>query len=214
MRNILKRWLSALLGLALVFGAAAAFAISPDDQQSLRKDCIRPYVWGGFETRDGVYEAAETFLGEPELTGADKSWIKAEIERHWAEKKKAEATWPEKTDFDRLDAVFQVLDKSGILALHNAGNTQSDARSDAGQTWHDRGGPKSGLRGFIFYHGQDLERVIDDGQLYIGYGVVEGSKEQAVDVAREAGAVTRLKPERHQRSWRIITVQSASGLER
>ncbi len=182
----LKRWFPALFGSAVVLGASAALAISPEDQLSLKRDCIRPHVWGGFETRDGLYEAAETFLGEPELTDADKAWIKTEIERQWAEKKKAEATWLEKTDFDRLDAVFQALDKSGILALHNAGNTQSDARGDAGQAWHDRGGLKSGLRGFIFYHGQDLERVIDDGQLYIGYGVVEGSKEQAVEIAREA----------------------------
>jgi hypothetical protein len=187
MLETFQRWLSALFGAAVTSGATAALAITPEDQDSLRKDCIHPYVWGGFETRDGVYEAAETHLGEPELTDADKVWIKAEIEREWAEKKKAEETWPEKTDFDRLDTVFQALDKSGILALHNAGNTQSDARSDAGQAWHERGGPMSGIRGFIFYHGQDLERVIKDGELYIGYGVVEGTKEQAVEIAREAG---------------------------
>jgi hypothetical protein len=183
----LKRVMQILLGTTVLSGATAALALSPEDQESLQKDCIRPYVWGGFETRDGVYEAAETHLGEPELTDADKVWIKAEIEREWAEKKKAEATWPEKTDFERLDAVFQALDKSGILALHNAGNTQSDSRSDAGQAWHERGGPKSGIRGFIFYHGQDLERVIKNGELYIGYGVVEGTKEQAVEIARRAG---------------------------
>lgn len=185
-RDFLKRWCPALFGSAVVFGATAAMAISPEDQASLRKDCIRPFVWGGFENREGVYEAAETFLGEPHLNDADKAWIKTEIEREWSEKQKAEASWPATTDFDRLDAVFQALDKSGILALHNAGNTQSDARSDAGQAWHDRGGPKSDIRGFIFYHGQDVERVIGDGQLYIGYGVVTGTKEQAVEIARES----------------------------
>jgi hypothetical protein len=182
----LKRVMQILLGAAVLGPASAVLALPPDDQASLRKDCIRPYVWGGFETREGVYEAAETFLGEPELTDADKAWIKAEIEREWEAKKKAEATWPDKTDFDRLDAVFQALDKSGILALHNAGNTQSDARSDAGQAWHERGGLKSGLRGFIFYHGQDLERVINDGQLYIGFGLFEGSDAKPIDIARAA----------------------------
>ncbi len=186
MRDVVKRWFPGLFGSAVILGATAVMAIPPEHQESLRKDCIRPHVWGGFETREGVYEAAETFLGEPELTDADKAWIETEIEQQWSEKKKTEATWPEKTDFDRLDAVFQALDKSGILALHNAGNTQSDARSDAGEAWYARGGPKSGIRGFVFYHGQDLERVIDDGQLYLGYGVVEGSKAQAVAVAQEA----------------------------
>ena len=187
MTETLKRFMQMLFGAAALGSATAALAISTEDQESLRKDCIHPYVWGGFETREGVYEAAETFLGEPELSDADKTWIKAEIEQQWTEKKKAEASWPATTDYDRLDTVFQALDKSEILALHNAGNTQSDARSDAGEAWHARGGPKSGIRGFIFYHGQDLERVINDGQLYIGYGVVAGTKEQAVEIAREAG---------------------------
>ena len=57
-RDLLENWAPALFGSAVVLGASAALAISPEDQASLRKDCIRPYVWGGFETRDGVYEAA------------------------------------------------------------------------------------------------------------------------------------------------------------
>jgi hypothetical protein len=187
MRDFLKRWFPALFGSAAILGASAALAISPEDQASLRKDCIRPHIWGGFETRHGVYEAAETFLGEPELADADKAWIKAEIERQWVEKKKAEASWPATTDFDRLDAVFKALDSHGILALHYAGNTQDEAHSDAGQTWHDRGGSKSGLRGFVFYHSQDVEHVLADGQLYIGFGLFEGADGKAIEIARIAG---------------------------
>ncbi len=183
-----KRIMQMLLGAAVLGPASAVLALPPEDQASLRNDCIRPYVWGGFETREGVYEAAETFLGEPELTDADKAWIKAEIEREWCgEKERPKPSWPATTDFDRLDAVFQALDKSGILALHNAGNTQSDARSDAGEAWHDRGGAKSGLRGFVFYHGQDVEHVLADGQLYIGFGLFEGSDAKPIDIARQAG---------------------------
>jgi hypothetical protein len=180
------KWLTGLLVITAALGVTAAMAISPEDKASLRKDCIHPYVWGGFENRDGVFEAAETFLGEPELTDTDKAWIEAEIEQEWSEKRKAEASWPATTDFDRLNAVFQALDKAGILALHNAGNTQSDAHSDTVEAWYTRGGLKSGLRGFVFYHGQDVEHVLADGQLYIGYGVLEGSKVQAIEIAREA----------------------------
>jgi hypothetical protein len=187
MRGLLKRWWPALFGSALAFGATAALAISPEDQESLRKDCIRPYVWGGFETRDGVYEAAETHLGEPDLKDTEIAWIKTEIEREWSEKKKAEASWPATTDFDRLDAVFKALDSSGILALHYAGNTQDEAHSDAGQTWQDRGGSQSGLRGFVFYHSQDVEHVLADGQLYIGFGIFEGADGKAIEIARIAG---------------------------
>jgi hypothetical protein len=188
MISTLKRIAAVLLGGAwLATSAAPAQALSPEDQASLRSQCIRPLVWGGFETRDDIFEAAHTHLGEPKLKPAEIKWIKAEIERQWSEKKKAEATWPATTDFDRLDAVFMALDTSGILALHNAGNTQSDAHGDAGQLWHDRGGRTSGLRGYVYYHGQDLERVVSDGQLYIGFGIFEGSNAAPIEIARQAG---------------------------
>jgi hypothetical protein len=152
----IRTWLAALIGLTSVTTATAAAPLTPEDKTSLTVDCIRPLVWGGFDRRDDIIEAAQTLLGEPLLSPTDSAWIENEIDRHIAEKRKAEATWPATTDWDRLDSVFKNLRSAGILALHNAGNTQSDA----GEEWHRLGGPKSGLKGFIFYHGLDVEGVV------------------------------------------------------
>jgi hypothetical protein len=184
--SLFRKILATLFGAAALGAVGTALALSPEDQASLRTDCIRPLVWGGFETRDEIYEAAHTHLGEPKLKPAEVKWIRAEIARQWSEKKKAEAAWPTRTDFDRLDDAFKALDAKGVLALHNAGNTQSDAHGDAGQVWHDRGGRASGLHGYIYYHGQDLERVVADGQLYIGFGVFEGAHIAPIEIARIA----------------------------
>jgi hypothetical protein len=189
--SLRRNWIAALFGAAALGTASTAIALSPEDQDSLRTLCIRPLVWGGFETRDEIYEAAHTYLGEPKLKPAEIKWIKTEIARQWSEKKTAEATWPTRTDFDRLDDVFKALGSVGILALHNAGNSQSDAHGDAGQVWHDRGGRISGLHGYIYYHGQDLERVVSDGQLYIGFGVFESAQMAPIEVARQAGAALK-----------------------
>lgn len=90
-------------------------------------------------------------------------------------KRKAEASWPPETDWDRLARAFDALEASGILALHNAGMTMSDAHGDA---WHLIGGDPPGTwRGFAFYHGQDLERVLKGDALTIGFeAVAEGAE--------------------------------------
>jgi hypothetical protein len=177
-----------VVAFTLLLGIPAAMALSSDDQRSLRDDCIRTLVWGGFDDREQIFEAAETHLGEPELKPDEIAWITAEIGRQWTEKRTAEASWPAKTDWDRLDAVFSALDDGGIIALHDAGNTQSDSISDASEIWHDRGGENSKIAGFVYYHGQDVERVLETGELYIGYGAFGGDPAASLAVAQRAAA--------------------------
>ena len=52
--------------------------------------------------------------------------IDVEIARWEAEKQ----TWPTVTDCDRLDAAFAALNERGVIALQNAGYTQSDGYDD------------------------------------------------------------------------------------
>lgn len=193
-RNGLNILFRMVLSSVWIGSAAQAAGLSLEDQQSLEKDFIRPLVWGGFEARDGLYEAATTYLGEPELKPDEVAWIQAAVERVWQEKKTAEASWPAETDWDRLATVFSSLEGQGILALHNAGATQSDAMSDAAQMRDEQGGLQSKLSGYIFYHEQDVMRVVEDGELYIGFGVFEGSSlttmqlvSKVVDALSKAG---------------------------
>lgn len=97
-------------------------------------------------------------------------------------KRAAEASWPAETDWDRLARAFDALEAGGILALHNAGMTSSDAHGDA---WDlIARDPKGAWRGFAFYHGQDVERALAGYALTIGFDAVA----EGVDAKRAIGA--------------------------
>ena len=205
----IRIWLTALLGLASITSTPAVIAagsgITAEDRADISAVITR-LVWGGFDTKDDIRDAAIYQTQPPVQSKADLKWLDSHIEAEWSKKRAAEATWPARTDFDRLDDVFKVLRADGLLALHNAGNTQSDARDDASEEWHRLGGAKSGLKGFIFYHGQDVERVIADGDLYIGFSTLPDSTVTALAIAqltasalKKAGFKVTAPPDVHTR---------------
>ena len=104
---------------------------------------------------------------------------------------RAQATWPDETDCDRLDASYAALRARGIIALHNAGYTQSDGFSDCAEVYHDLTGDEE-IVGCCFYHEQDLERALEGDGLYIAFGALE--KADGADLA--IGQVVRDELER------------------
>jgi hypothetical protein len=177
-------FLAAAIGLALPTALAAAPGISTDDRANISAVIAR-LVWSGFSTKDDIRDAA-IYEPQPSVQSLeDLEWLDKQIEDELVQKRAAEATWPLRTDFDRLDDVFKILRSAGILALHNAGNTQSEAQSDARKEWDNLGGPESGLKGFVFYHSQDVERVIASGDLYIGFSTFPDGTIPALELAQQ-----------------------------
>lgn len=118
---------------------------------------------GGFETEASTLETIlDEYLNPDEVDADDRRWIEAEVARAYARKRADEATWPLETDFDRLAVAFDALDAGGIIALHRAGYTRSDGISDAAEVCHQRRERGRSSRGFVFYHGQDVEAVVAD----------------------------------------------------
>jgi hypothetical protein len=180
----IRTWIAALLALGSAPTIAAEPALSPQDRSDISTYIIR-LVWGGFNTKDDIRDDAVYQTQPPVQAKADLAWIDQQLNQEWSKKRAAEATWPVRIDFNRLDDVFKMLRTKGIIALHNAGNTQTDARDDASEEWHRLGGPKSGLQGFIFYHGQDVEHVIADGELHIGFSTFPEGASPALELARQ-----------------------------
>lgn len=90
----------------------------------------------------------------------------------------SQAQWPEVTDCDRLDQAFAKLNELGVIALHNAGMTQSDGYDDFREIYANH--PKqSQLVGYCYYHGQDLERVVRGGPLFFSFGPCDPNLEQS-----------------------------------
>jgi len=137
---------------------------------------IAALVRGGFEERDRIVEIFCEEMYEPgELDSAD---VQAAVEQAFSSLEAEKATWPEVTDCDKLDAAFSALAKQGVIALQNAGYTQSDGYDDVRQEYraHPR---RETVIGYCFYHGQDLERAVHGDGLYLAFGPIDPKKEAA-----------------------------------
>lgn len=143
---------------------------------------IRLLVWSGFYTPEDVFEViSEEYLDPYSLSADDRAWIEETVEKQADEKRQAEASWSEETDWDRLDAVFEGLDEGQILALHNTGTTQSDGMSDVGDILKQLAAEGYAYRGWAFYHEQDVHRAMTDGVLWLAFGSQEGDSKPVAD---------------------------------
>ncbi|MBW8807264.1 MAG: ankyrin repeat domain-containing protein [Lysobacter sp.] len=85
----------------------------------------------------------------------------------------------------RIDAVFAALRPAGVVALHDAGYTQSDGFSDAGEAFLDGGGEAAGLHGVCFYTRQDLNAAKRASRLSLAFwGAPEGADADMLRVGR------------------------------
>ena len=152
------------------------------DNETVAREAVDRLVRSGFYSADEIVEYINEELfwnNEIEL-----GWLHFEIARAFQRKVEDEKSWPEVTDCDRLDAVFDELEADNILSVQNAGYTQQNAIDDVAQYSREAGGEESDYEGFCFYHGQDLERVIDGGELAIGFGDVDGDDAKGEEIGR------------------------------
>lgn len=152
-----------------------------DKTRALQK--IHVYVLSGFYDENEILEIIDECVFEPGTL--DRRWIKNEVQMAFHKMRAEESTWPRTTDCDRLNQVFAELEEKGIIALQDAGNTQSDGISDVTQIYHEAGGKESDVVGYCFYTFQDIEKVIETGDLCLTYGDISGDKPNGVTIGRQ-----------------------------
>jgi hypothetical protein len=149
-----------------------------DDESQVLKD-VQRYVRSGFYSPDEI----EQIVGQDVFNGAiDESRLRGIIAATFLEKEADEASWEDLTDCDRLDLAFRVLQAVGVIALHNAGNTLSDGRSDVVEAYYHSGGEASGVVGYCFYHGQDVDAALEGSRLHIAFGDIKGDDRRGTDI--------------------------------
>jgi hypothetical protein len=135
---------------------------------------IEALVRGGFEERAQIIEIfCEEMYAPGEL---DEAEVTATVDAAFASLARAKATWPATTDCDRLDKVFATLNSRGIIALQNAGYTQSDGHDDVIEIYHRRS-DRDEVIGYCFYHQQDLERAVRGEGLNLAFGPIDARNE-------------------------------------
>lgn len=137
-------------------------------------------------------EGWESEISEEWLSEA----ITHEYEKHLSESKR----WEHPTDTEKLHTVFDYLNQENIVALHNAGYTQSDAIYDANDVWKDIEDEGGKPVGFCYYHGQDLERVIEKGVLLLGFqGAHDKNEKESIIIGNKVS--TALKNAGFEINW-------------
>lgn len=130
---------------------------------------IRRLVRGGFRTAEEIVSV----VCEEIFEDLDEAEVAKEVEREFDALRREQASWPAETDCDRLTKAFDALNARGIVALENAGYTQSDGYDDV------RDAAPPGAQGYCFYHGQDLDRAVDGGGLYLAFGPLDPAQEES-----------------------------------
>jgi hypothetical protein len=142
--------------------------------------------------RSGFYDPAELvemFTEELYAPGElDSEAVQKEILRQFSLYEEEKLTYADTTDCDRLDTAFAEMNERGVIALQNAGYTQSDGFEDVGQLYQEHPHQASVL-GYCFYHGQDLERALAGKGLYFAFGPVDPADEQTIGL--EVGKIVR-----------------------
>lgn len=139
-------------------------------------------VKSGFESIediiDGVLEAVEEEAWQSEIS---EDWVRETFQRAYEKNLTVSKTWQHPTDTERLHEVFDNLCREGIIALHNAGYTTSEAVYDVLEIWKHLEDDGLQPQGYCYYHGQDLERVIETDTLCVGfYGAKENNDKEAI----------------------------------
>ncbi len=104
-----------LAGFEAVVGSGDSSADEdPDEEDDQRfRDEIDRLAFSGFFSRDEISERITEEILEEEGTKPD--WLESAIDEAFRRKRKEEATWPEETDCDRLDAAFETLREGGMV---------------------------------------------------------------------------------------------------
>lgn len=151
--------------------------------QELR-DLIEIEVKAGFASKKEILESAiDALLGD-----YDYDWIEDSatsildecLKAHY-EKQKA---WQIETDCDRLDEAFAELDRNGIVARQNFTCCQTCGHAEISYAIEDTEKFRP-VRGYVFYHQQDLESAARNGYLYLAYGSLSGKEEDSAKIAQE-----------------------------
>lgn len=144
-------------------------------------------IKSGFESlEDIINDALEAVEDEGWESEISEEWIRETLSREYAKNEAESKLWEHPTHVEKLHKIFDKLNTEKILALHNAGYTQSEAIYDVQDVWKDI--EDEGVRpiGYCYYHGQDLERVITDGVLCLGfYGEKEKNDKEAILIGRK-----------------------------
>jgi hypothetical protein len=166
--------------------------------QELR-EYIRLEVAAGFELGDVIARNAVEYLADDYDPAALTPHAKKITRELIAAHKREQASWPETTDCDRLDAAFAELESSGVVCRQNFTCCRTCGADEIRDEMQQVARSGKTVRGYAFYHMQDTESAVEGEGLYLSYGAVQDREAAAVKIGQEVA--TALKQQGLQVDW-------------
>jgi hypothetical protein len=167
-----------------------SIALTPEVAKSVRAYIARE-VAGGFTPETEIVAATVDFVSD-DATPDDvrpyaEKCLRSALERH----RNDQATWPGRTDCDRLDVAFEKLDANGVVARQNFSCCQNCGHSEMWSEIEDRSPSLSQARGYTFYHWQDTDSAVEGDGVFLAYGSVAEGESHVGAIGREIVAALR-----------------------
>jgi hypothetical protein len=152
------------------------FGLSPKDQQRLADDAWRCLVKGEDDPDDFVEMLLEHEfpLGELQIRTAFDLALEARLAQ--------QAQWTDEETTTNLDRAFEELYETGVFAAQNFSCCMSCGSSEIYEEAEEEDDSRE-WRGYVFFHEQDTDHLLDSGLLYLAYGTFadEGDDGEPVD---------------------------------
>lgn len=144
-----------------------SYALPADWKLGEEREYLTEQVW--LQVVRGVTDVSEYLdLFEEEL---DEAGVSEEQARRWFEsvialRRAQQASWGEAPKA-RINAAFEELASIGVVARQDFSCCGTCA---SGEIWDERDDSRT-WRGYVYYHQQDTDSLIESGTTYVGYGV-------------------------------------------
>lgn len=156
-------------------------AEEPEPLEGLREQILALIKPGFYERVDVVESAIE--LGEDDLELSDQQ-IERLVDELWHARLAEQASWPDRTDADRVADALAALDATGVVARMNFTCCQTCGTAEI-RDERPRDRPTSG---YVFFHQQDAERLADEpAYLFLGFGPLEPERDRFAEQTVEVG---------------------------
>jgi len=156
-------------------------AASHEEIDATIADWVDSKVREGFETRKEIVQGVTEIIDDEYEVSDAADRVAREVERRLKEHLRSQSSWPQVTDCDRIDRAFAALEAKGIVARQNFTCCQTCGNAEIGEEIEEFAKTIE-PKGYTYYHMQDTEGACEDGSLYLAYGTVGGTDEDAVAV--------------------------------
>ena len=165
-----------------IFDKLVRRASDPEAIEELR-DQVVLWVSPGFYSRGEVLVSAQEFRDGDEMPVIDRQ-LEQVVDEVWQARLAEQQGWAERTDADKVAAAFAELDAAGVIARMNFTCCQTCGVAEI----DDERPADRPTSGYVFFHQQDSERLVDDqALLYLAYGTLDPVPGQVAEQDAEVG---------------------------